>query len=537
MQLLNDISANQFDIVVVWKSSRLFRNGLLAYRVKEALVTGNCEVASITDGLNRYTLGIYALFGEMEWENIRSQTMMGKMGNAKRGEFPGGKAPFGYTIARLTEGARQGVRVIPDPAESEIVHRIFELAAAAWSSHKIAHHLDAIGSKPRFGEYWHHTVILTILKKEAYYSGKMEVFRERTRREGKAPMFIDIPPLVESDLWNAANQRRLRPSPVKETRRDLKLEALLRGRLTCSCCEATFLARWHHKRRKLASGMTKEYSYPYYRCHTVTATTRERRKECSNTTTLRVDTLDNQLWTAILNALADRSVLREYIENYSEQAQNDRDQVQELLTGAKKHHDGLIKQREGLAQALLNDGDPLHLMFTPVELRDRAERVGSDLRSAETEIRRLELQLATLPIANIDELLSQIQESVLQLLHSELLVSDDDLVIEAAIQDSEADLVDIVTPPNQEQEFKASDLLPEYVLSRLTAGPGEDLFSLRKQLIERLDIQGIVDSDGSVRFTGVVSLPTLSSSVSSGRVIPITTPDSNVRAVVEAVRG
>lgn len=69
---------------------------------------------------------------------------------ASRGEFTGGEAPFGWTLAT------DGVALVPNESEQEVIRIALGMRACGWSMREIGVGLDDRGFRTRRGKSWRH---------------------------------------------------------------------------------------------------------------------------------------------------------------------------------------------------------------------------------------------------------------------------------------------------------------------------------------------------------------------------------------------
>lgn len=110
-EMLKDIKAGKVDKVVVYKLDRLSRSQkdtmmliedeFLAYGVDFVSMSENFDTST---PFGRAMIGILAVFAQLERENIKERTMIGKEARAKEGKWGGGSSePIGYDYDPVTE--------------------------------------------------------------------------------------------------------------------------------------------------------------------------------------------------------------------------------------------------------------------------------------------------------------------------------------------------------------------------------------------------------------------------------------------------
>lgn len=177
----------------------------------------------------------------------------------------GGPCPYGYQRVDSGERTKDGrviYRLEPKPGESEVVVRIFEMAASTMSQRAIALRLDAY-KVPRPGgtKWWGQPTIGRILGNVAYkgmishgiyepVTGKewrsaSATLRKRGRRVGEEVLPGEHKEIVSESLWQDANDNRRassRPS-AKGGGTPKGRHLLTHGVLRCGRCGSAMLPR------------------------------------------------------------------------------------------------------------------------------------------------------------------------------------------------------------------------------------------------------------------------------------------------------
>ena len=151
-KLINDIKESRVNMVVVYKLDRLSRSLVDFVQLLKFFDEHGVAFASITQPIDTSTstgklmLHILSSFAEFERELISERTH-DKMGAArKRGQWLGGRPPFGY--ARDKEGKK----LIINEAEAKIIREMFELYLKGNSLLKVASILNEKGYRSRAGK-------------------------------------------------------------------------------------------------------------------------------------------------------------------------------------------------------------------------------------------------------------------------------------------------------------------------------------------------------------------------------------------------
>lgn len=149
-------------VLVVAKRCRLARDGYVAamvYRLVERsgsrveCADGVANGSSPEDILMR---GMLDLFAQYERELIRARTRAALAAKRRRGEFTGGKPPYGQRVG-------DGGKLEPHQEERECAKRASKLRSTGLSLRKIAVVLQEEGHRARGGVKWNHMRVKTAI--------------------------------------------------------------------------------------------------------------------------------------------------------------------------------------------------------------------------------------------------------------------------------------------------------------------------------------------------------------------------------------
>jgi len=199
---------------------------------------------------------------------IAERTTRGRFNFVRRGNVLGhGKSPFGY---KLVQNDGERVLAIHEP-EAGTVRLIFDLYVnQGCSIRAVAQKLTQLGlptandirGGPKSSGYgvWNPSSIGHILSNETYagvwHYGKSKSVHGRFSKNGRDHwVAVDVPPIIERSLWDAAQERRdvNKRFPVNKK----KYDYLLSGRLVCGSCGLAMSGRTTKNGDRL---------YQYYFC-------------------------------------------------------------------------------------------------------------------------------------------------------------------------------------------------------------------------------------------------------------------------------
>lgn len=110
-QMIDDIKAGLLDKVVVYKLDRLSRSQYdTLYLIDKVFIANDTDFVSMTENfsttsaIGKATMGLLAVFSELEKSRIAERMTMGKQARAKEGKWCGGRnIPIGYDYDKVNE--------------------------------------------------------------------------------------------------------------------------------------------------------------------------------------------------------------------------------------------------------------------------------------------------------------------------------------------------------------------------------------------------------------------------------------------------
>jgi site-specific DNA recombinase len=297
MEALRMIETGQAEVLVALKFDRLARKTKILLDIADRIDAAGGQLVTC-DGwelgktpVGRLVLTLLGAIAEMERETIKERSMTGKIARARQGVQPArGLSPYGYRVVTkddLMQGlypAASPGDYIMLPSEAHWVRRIFEQFAAGRSLRSIAAELNTEAAPtPKQAREWYATSVRVILSNPAY-KGTATFGRRQTvsgehlthigdatrklkceRRQKQRPeadwTLIDVPPIVDAELWETcAAQLAVNSSEKKAQHGGNPLRKyLLSGLTRCPSCG------W-----KMSSYLRADGAVPkvYYRCTT-----------------------------------------------------------------------------------------------------------------------------------------------------------------------------------------------------------------------------------------------------------------------------
>ena len=161
---LNALEAGEADALVVVKLDRLTRsvrdldNLLTSYFAERFALVSVAEQVDTTTATGRMILNVLMSVSQWEREVIGERTSAALQHKKAQGEYTGGKVPYGYRVAA------DGVTLVEDEAEQEVIAAALEARAAGLSLRRTAALLNDEGFSTRTGGNFNHTAVARIEK-------------------------------------------------------------------------------------------------------------------------------------------------------------------------------------------------------------------------------------------------------------------------------------------------------------------------------------------------------------------------------------
>ena len=125
-QMIDDIRSEKDGVrfVLVYKLSRFGRNAADVLSSLQVMQDYGVDLICVEDGIDsskdagKLIISVLSAVAEIEKENIRAQTMEGRMQKAREGKWVGGFAPYGYKLVdgslQINEEEAEAIRIIFD---------------------------------------------------------------------------------------------------------------------------------------------------------------------------------------------------------------------------------------------------------------------------------------------------------------------------------------------------------------------------------------------------------------------------------------
>lgn len=231
-RLMKDAQARRFDMLIVHKSDRLFRNrydaAIYKKRLRDCGVTIVSVLEPMLDGSPESIMIESMLDGMAEYysANLAREIMKGTLEAAKRCLFVGGSRPLGYDIVNQ--------HYVVNEAEAVAVRLIFDLYLNGYNKHAIAAKLADLGYKSTAGNPISPASLHAILK-NPIYKGTYVYGSRSSKKENYIEIPGGVPAILTADVFDkVANMRASASLAYSRARQRHEGERfILTGRLYC----------------------------------------------------------------------------------------------------------------------------------------------------------------------------------------------------------------------------------------------------------------------------------------------------------------
>ncbi|RGF97755.1 recombinase family protein [Firmicutes bacterium AM55-24TS] len=248
-QLISDVADGKIDMVLVYKLDRLSRSQKdTLYLIEDVFIKNNVNFASITENFDTSTpfgramIGILSVFAQLEREQFRERSIMGKDARAKEGLHHGGGAPTGYDYI---DG-----QLIINKEEAELIKEAYRLFLEDdMTMMGIAAKLSVFSEKFKYDHR------IRKMLTNPLYAGWTHCRDELYKGQHEAIISQEVFDKVQTKL-------KIRAENNPHYRNAFNRTSLLAGILWCKKCGARYFKRV----RRYEKG-SKVYYYNKYQCY------------------------------------------------------------------------------------------------------------------------------------------------------------------------------------------------------------------------------------------------------------------------------
>lgn len=358
-KMLHDARGREFQLILVYRLDRFFRNNRALLTVTEELERYDVGIKSITEPfdtsnhLGKFILSLFGSLAQLERDTFMERSKMGRLRRAREGYYSGANpTKFGY---RCTEDRKQ-LEICPE--EAEVVKLVFKWYCEADSSLvQVAKRLNKLGYKTRENGEWKGDGIHEMIR-DPIYMGKW--YANRYGRNGKRKPRKDwieviVPAIVSENMFDAAQS--LLVERRNYTTRNFKYQYLLQGLIKCGDCGNPVKGTADRQRIKKAGKVYGPYFNLYYRCTHFVRNIYKKIVKC-NLRYMQTESLDSIVWKEIENLLANPKMIARMVRQQNkrgpEQIKNMRSELARLEARLKALGKEEFRILEAYRQNIIN---------------------------------------------------------------------------------------------------------------------------------------------------------------------------------------
>ena len=352
-QMMEDVKSGKDNVsyVLVFKLSRFGRNAADVLSTLQVMQDFGVNLICVEDGIDsskdagKMMISVLSAVAEIERENIRVQTMEGRIQKAREGKWNGGFAPYGYKLVNgkleINEEEAVAIRTIYDQYVNT------DIGSNGISKYLENHGIRKIqrqnGKNPLFDAH-----LVRLILKNPVYCGKIAYGRRKTEKvhgtrneyrlvEQDDFLLVDglHEAIISEEVWNAAQAKLIAQAKKYEHVNKGKDERthLLSGIVRCPVCGA---GMYGNKSIKYKKDGTKYKDFFYYGCK---HRSMQRGHKCDYKKQIREELLDDAVAEVIvklvsnpqfaammqekINMKVDTTAIDQEIANYEKQLRQD----------------------------------------------------------------------------------------------------------------------------------------------------------------------------------------------------------------------
>ena len=398
-KMMDDIKSGKDGVayVLVFKLSRFGRNAADVLSTLQVMQDFGVNLICVEDGIDsskdagKLMISVLSAVAEIERENIRVQTMEGRIQKAREGRWNGGFAPYGY---HLIDGVLQ-----INEDEAPAIRTIFEqyvntdTGANGLSKYLETHGFQKLARQNGTSPLFSATLIRAILKNPVY-CGKIAFGRRKLEKiHGTRNEYHQVPQenyllvdglhegIVSEELWNAAQVKLLAQSKRYEPVNRSKTEQahLLSALVKCPICGAGMYSNKCTKRKKDG---TPYKSFSYYSCK---HRKMQRGQKCDFNKQIQEEVLDNAVVEVIIKLVSNPKFAAMMQEKINSKV--DTTAIEQEIAAAEK----MLRQYYSVKSKITEEIDTLdpddrHYIIRKSDLDERLYRMYDKIEEAENNL-------------------------------------------------------------------------------------------------------------------------------------------------------
>ncbi|WP_299614401.1 recombinase family protein [uncultured Tateyamaria sp.] len=377
-ELISDALKGRFDVILAESLDRLSRDQEDIAGLYKRMHFAGVSIVTLSEGeVSELHIGLKGTMGALFLKDLADKTRRGLRGRVEKGRSGGGLC-YGYDVIRTTDPDDRGEREI-NPAEANVVRRIFRDYLSGQSSRTIAMTLNREGISGPQGKEWGPSTIhgnpkrgTGILNNELYigrlvwnrlrYMKDPDTGKRVSRPNPESEWVVqEVPDLriVDQDLWDAVKKRQKSLSfdtsptgsnPMNDRRRPKHLFA---GLIKCGCCGGGY------------SLISKDL---------LGCAASRNKGTCDNRLNIRRDALEASILSGLRKHLMSPELFNEFCAEFTREVNRLRIERGADLAGWRSELEKVDRELDKMVDAILQG-------FPPAKLKDKAEKL--EARKAE----------------------------------------------------------------------------------------------------------------------------------------------------------
>ena len=238
-RLLEDAKLKKFQLILVYRVDRFFRNNKALLTLTEDLEKLDIFIRSLTEPfdtsthMGKFVLSLFGSIAQLERDTFLERSKMGRMRRAKEGFYSGSNpAKFGYQYNHETQ------RLEINEKEAEIVRFVFQEYIQPDSSLvQVAKQLNKLGHTSKTGVKFRSDTLHSFIR-DTTYVGRW--YANRYCSEGERPkdewIEVQVPRIIDDEIFEKA--QKLLNARRNYSVRNAKYQYLLQGLIKCGDCQS-----------------------------------------------------------------------------------------------------------------------------------------------------------------------------------------------------------------------------------------------------------------------------------------------------------
>lgn len=376
-RMFKDANKGKFDCIVVYKLDRLSRSVIDFHELDKKLNALNVSIVSVTQNLDtstsigRLLRNILIDFANFEREMIVERSMESKYRLAKKGQWLGGRSPFGYKIINK--------KLIINPENAEIVKRIYK------------DYINGYTMRQLVSKYRIDIASIGVILRNPVYTGYIGYSKTNQVKGRTGKMYKQRKPVSEWILAEGQHEAIISMDEWKKVQRIKKSRVrhpgsrdnpqIFQGLCYCGNCGNKL---YFFTNRSILSNNDVKYYY-YYRCYNV--------NRVNPGTCEEISVSESAIEKAILNVLSDLLDRDEFWNNIKSTGKdNVRNEFEEHRKKHKAEHTRNKRKISSLVEKMVDADikDIAHLLKPEVlKLEERQGIIQNELDEIDDQLKNM----------------------------------------------------------------------------------------------------------------------------------------------------